>query len=96
MADDIPHSVAVHQNVGDEAFAFPECEDVKVVGEVVQVDLRLFVRIEGVQSYVSLPREWPYQVHDRGEPVPFRWDWEVPLECVGEHGLLSLNQGDEV
>ena len=85
VLDDIREPVAAEQQVVRPADALAHGDDVELVGEEVQVDVRLRERVGAFEPHRPAVRHGPHKVHHhRGVAAPLR-DREVPLEGGAEH-----------
>lgn len=83
--DDVLEAFTLGKDIITEPDTFSHGNDVKVIGEEVQVDVRLHEWIRAVESHLAGVRDRAHQVNDRGHIATLLRNGIVPLEGATEH-----------
>lgn len=76
----------MQEDVVYEAAAFAQGDEIQIVGEIVEVDVRLFERIGRIEFHVAVAGKGTQEVDDYRQPGACGRRGDVPLEGVAEHG----------
>lgn len=77
----------IHQNIVHKAHAFPQGDQIQVIREIVQIDIRLLKWVRGSKFDFAVPRQGPKKVDNNREVVPLQGSWIMLLEGVRQHRL---------